>query len=238
MTDLSNIAAVMFDMDGTLVDSELMTEPVIRSFCNEAGLGDVDYRWSDFHGVTWKQVARRIASDHSPDANIADIARQLHRLWERMCNDSPPTPVPGAREAVMLAHARMPTAIVSSAYRESIDRMIWQMELKTYVTCRIGAEDYGQSKPAPDGFLHAARILGVAPQACLVFEDSLAGLRSARAAGMAVIAITHRSNALERASALADYAISDFTELRGGFFSEIARPAGSAGQEREDRGAK
>ena len=217
-------------MDGTLVDSELLTEPVIREFCKESGLGDVDYQWTDFHGVTWQQVARRIAGDHMPGANIAETARQLHSIWDRSCKESPPMPVPGAKEAVIAAHACMSTAIVSSAYRDSIDLTVRQMGLESYMTGRFGAEDYAKSKPAPDGFLHAADVLQVPPQQCLVFEDSLAGLRSAREAGMAVIAITHRSNVAAGAAGLADYAIRDFTHLEDGFFATISCATQSSGR--------
>ncbi|MDH3531811.1 MAG: HAD family phosphatase [Gammaproteobacteria bacterium] len=223
MADIGNIGAVLFDMDGTLVDSEPMTGPVIRAFCREHGIADADYQWTEFYGVTWQQVARRIATDHLQNADIIDMAAELHRIWLRMCKENPPVPVPGAIEAVRKAHARLPTAIVSSAYRESIDLTVDQLGLADYVTCRVGAEDYAKSKPAPDGFLHAAAALHTAPQSCLVFEDSRAGLQAARAARMKVIAITHRSNVAARASQLADRAIRDFTMLEDGFFDTIGR---------------
>ena len=223
MADIGNIGAVLFDMDGTLVDSEPMTGPVIRAFCLENGIADADYQWTEFYGVTWQHVARRIAADHLRNANIPDMAARLHGIWLNMCMESPPAPIPGAPEAVREAHARVPTAIVSSAYRESIDLTVQQLGLADCVTCRVGAEDYGKSKPAPDGFLHAAEVLQVAPESCLVFEDSLAGIESARAAGMKVIAITHRSNVAERAAQLADRAISDFAMLEDGFFDTIRR---------------
>lgn len=214
-------------MDGTLVDSEPLTEPVIRAFCDEAGLGTANYRWAEFHGVSWQQVARRIASDYLPNANIADMAWRLHELWAMMCAANPPVQVPGARDAVVAAHASMPTAIVSSAYRASIDTTIRQMGLEAHVSCRAGADDYANSKPAPDGFLHAAKILKVPPQSCLVFEDSLAGIQSAKAAQMKVIAITYRSNVAAQAPELADRAIGDFHSLENGFFEKIGQTGAS-----------
>lgn len=220
MAQIRNISAVMFDMDGTLVDSELMTEPVIRAFCREAGIPVPDFDWPEFYGVKWMQVAARLAVE-STSLDIRDSARRLHELWERMCEDSPPAPVPGAVETIEKASADMPTAIVSSAYRESIDATVRRMGISAWVTCRVGADDYGRSKPAPDGFLHAASLLQVRPETCLVFEDSLAGLQSARAAGMKVVAVTHRSNAGSRASELADLAIDDYTRLEADFFERI-----------------
>lgn len=218
----SNVSAVLFDMDGTLIDSEMLTERVIRKFCDERGVGDVDYRWTDFYGVTWHHVARRITADHLPDTDHADVAWRLHEIWESVCADNPPPPVPGARAAVVAAHACMPTAIVSSAFLDSIDRMIERLELQPFVTQRVGAEAYARTKPAPDGFLYAAELLGVAPESCLVFEDSIAGLQSAKAAGMTVIAIAHRGNAAAHAAGLADRTIDNFLDLDDDFFDRIS----------------
>ena len=218
MAQIRNISAVLFDMDGTLVDSELLTEPVIRAFCQESGMPVPEFDWTEFYGVKWTQVAERMHEHHRESGSVAGMARRLHELWEKMCAESPPVSVPGAREAIETAHALMPTAIVSSAFRESIDATVRRMEISEFVTRRFGADDYANSKPAPDGFLHAADVLEVAPQRCLVFEDSLAGLNAARAAGMKVIAVTHRSNVKSRASDLSDRAVRDYTELEIDFF--------------------
>ncbi len=219
--DISNISAVIFDMDGTLVDSELLTEPTIKSFCLQAGIGEVDFEFSKFYGASWEQIAQAITDACPQLADVPDKARQLHRLFERMCSESPPALVPGARIAIELAHACVPTAIVSSSYRESIVATIRRMDISSFITHYAGADDYARTKPAPDGYLQAASVLGVSPERCLVFEDSIVGIQSAKAAGMAVVAITHRSNDVVRASELADAAVKDFTELGNGYFNQI-----------------
>lgn len=226
MAHITDISAVLFDMDGTLIDSELLTERVIRKACGERGVIDVNYDWTRFHGVSWHEVASRITADHLPQADPVDLAWRLHEIWEHVCADDPPPPLPGAREAVVAAHTRMRTAIVSSAFRDSIDRVVRRLQLEAFVTCRVGAEQYARSKPAPDGFLHAAGILGVAPASCLVFEDSIAGLESARAAGMSVVAITQRRHDAVRAAALADLTIGNYHDLESDFFHRICRASG------------
>ena len=193
----------------------------MRAFCHECGVENAGYDWTEFHGVSWEDVATRIVADHGLAMKSADAARRLHELWEQWCIDSPPEPIPGARRAVIAAHARMATAIVSSSFRAAIDATIRQMDIAAFVAYRAGADDYARSKPAPDGFLHAAAALQIEPASCLVFEDSLAGLQSARAAGMAVIAVTHRSNVAAQAADLADRAITDFTCLEAGFFDAL-----------------
>lgn len=221
MPHIRNIAAVIFDMDGTLVDSELLTAPTISAFCREAGVDEVRFEFAEYQGVSWADIAQRIVDRHRQLTDVSEIARRLHELFHRACVEHPPTPVPGARDAVLAAHARMPTAIVSASFRASVDLTIRHMQLAGHVSYYAGAEDYARSKPAPDGFLRAAGALGVAPERCLVFEDSLAGIQSAKAAGMPVVAITHRGNVAERATGLADRAVNDFTALQDDFFDRI-----------------
>lgn len=223
MTQFSDITAVFFDMDGTLIDSELLNEPVIRRFCAERGIGVPDVDWSAFYGVTWTRIAARLLGSSAATQDSADAgARRLHELYTDACNKQPPPPVPGARDAVVAAHASMDTGIVSSSLREAIDDTVRRLQLVDHVNCTVGADDYRRSKPAPDGFLHAAMLLNVAPRDCLVFEDSLAGLQAARSAGMHVVAVMHRSNAAGQVGELADRAIDDFTELGDEFFERIA----------------
>lgn len=222
MTQFSDITAVFFDMDGTLIDSELLNEPVIRQFCAERGIGVPDVDWSEFYGVSWSRIAARLLGSSAPQDSADASARRLHALYTDACNKQPPPPLPGARDAVVAAHASMHTGIVSSSLREAIDDTVRRLNLVDHVKCRVGAEDYQRSKPEPDGFLHAATLLKVAPRNCLVFEDSAAGMQAARSAGMHVVAVMYRSNAAGQVGELADHAIGDFTELGDGFFERIA----------------
>jgi len=230
MISISKISAVIFDMDGTLVDSELLTGPTITAFCQEVGNAPVNFEVSEYYGVSWEGIAERIKDCYPQRIGVRSAARRLHEIFEKRCDETPPAMVPGARNAMIEAHARVPTAIVSSSYRESIDATIRRTDIASFVTHYVGADDYVQPKPAPDGFLGAAEILRVSPRHCLVFEDSLVGLQSAKAAGMPVIAITHRSNDTVRASELADRTVRDFTELEDGFFEHICSDAGPTGQ--------
>ena len=208
-------------MDGTLVDTELLNEPVIRSVCAALGIACPDFDWTRFHGVSWTDIAREVSDNVDAAPDVASLARQFHRRYEKMCAEKPPAPIPGACDAVIGAHAHLPTGIVSSSFGSAIDSMIEQLNLGRFVTCRVGADDYPNSKPAPDGFLYAADLLGVDPSRCLVFEDSVAGIRSARSAGMNVIAVTYRSNVPPDELGKADDAITDYTELDADFFGRV-----------------
>ena len=221
MANISNISAVIFDMDGTLVDSEMLTEPAIKAFCHEHGIDGADMDCSEFFGASWASIEQRIVERYPPLAGIPNIANRLHEIFHAILQDSPPSLINKSSESVIAAHALMPTAIISSSYRESIEETIRRMGIEEHVTYYAGADDYGEPKPAPDGFLKAAEVLQTAPQNCLVFEDSIAGIQAAKSAGMQVVAITHRSNDVRLATKLADLAVTDFSELDDDFFDVI-----------------
>lgn len=214
-----SIRAVLFDMDGTLIDSELNTEPAISGVCRELGIADPDLDYPSFYGRTWSSVVEAMAETDPAIAEIPDLALRFHRRFHGLCLSHPSPPIPGARETIAAFSLRVPVAIVSSAYRESIEVTIEQLDISAQVSCYVGAEDFERSKPAPDCFLHAAALLDVDPESCLVFEDSSAGLGAAIAAGMWAIAITHRSNDIARAREMGHRAIDDYTELEADFVS-------------------
>jgi len=99
------------------------------------------------------------------------------------------TVMPGAVAAVRRMGARWPLALVTGSSREEAGQALRVLGLEDAFPVLLAAEDYPRGKPAPDGFLAAARALGVAPGRCVVLEDSAAGIAAARAAGMTVIAV-------------------------------------------------
>lgn len=207
-------------MDGTLVDSELHTEPSIAAVLTEFGVALPELDYTRFYGRQWPTVVAELVAIAPALSAVDDLAWRLHRSFHELCRSQPPVEIPGARNAVARSHALVPTAIVSSAYRESIEATVRELDLDSFVTCIAGAEDYGASKPAPDGFLHAAAAVGVRPENCLVFEDSIAGIEAAKAAGMWAIAITHRSNDPGRIATLADMTIRNYRKLADDFLAQ------------------
>lgn len=224
MTAIRNIAATMFDMDGTLVDSETLTEPAIEMLCREMGVNDVGLDCTAFFGVAWLEIERALRARHPLLNGKTGIAERLHQIYHELLVDTPPPLIVKSRESVIAANRLMPTAIVSSSGRASIEETIRRMDIAASIDFYAGAEDYAESKPAPDGYLKAAEVLQVNPGECLVFEDSIAGLQAARNAGMQVVAITHRCNDVRTAREIADLAITDYAELDERFFERVGRP--------------
>ncbi len=221
MARINNVSAVIFDMDGTLVDSEIFTAQAVHTLCGELGITSVDIDCSAFDGVSWEIIGEAIMRHYPALLSKHGIPSRLHNIYQHLLINDPPAIVNRARETVIAAHALMPTAIVSSSLRESIEETIRRMEIAPYINFYAGAEDCNKAKPAPDGYLKAAEFLQTDVKKCLVFEDSVTGIQAARNAGMQVVAITNSSNSVDQLTELADMAIGDFSQLDDRFFERV-----------------
>lgn len=215
-------SAVIFDMDGTLIDSETLTEQAVHTLLTQHGVPNPTIDCTPFYGITWRAIAAEVVQAHPQVAEVCTAA-SLQALFHQIGQESPPPCIPHAREAVVAASAVMPTAIGTSGNRESVEELLTRMDIREVLTDYVCAEDYENSKPSPDCYLLAAQRLGVEPGECLVFEDSIPGLMAAKNAGMQIIAITHRTTNLQQATEIADLTIQDYTELAPGFFQSVAK---------------
>jgi HAD superfamily hydrolase (TIGR01509 family) len=181
-----SFAAVIFDCDGVLVDSEKLALEVELDVLAEMGLTfDRDDYVLRFMGLSTE--AFHVAMDEEARARlgrpVSAEVRGSGRLREVMRAHL--TEVPGAAEAV--AALQLPKAIASSASAQGLERKLRQTGLWDHFAPHIYSADHvTHAKPAPDLFLHAAAALGVAPADCLVLEDSVNGVVAAKAAGMTV----------------------------------------------------
>lgn len=216
---MSRIEAVLFDLDGTLLDSEVVCERAIEGLAREHGADTAELDLGRYHGVTWAALELDLARRFPALAPVLTAARMVER-FEAIAYADWPAPVPGAAAAVRGAAASVKVALVTSSDRRWAERALGELDVEICVGVRVCGEDVTRSKPDPQPFLMGARGLGVDPAACLVFEDSVAGLRAAKAAGMTTVAIT-RGRAVPDPAA--DYALADYTALPGGFFESLTR---------------
>ncbi len=180
--------AVVFDMDGILIETEPIWDEVRRGLAagenlpwpdeaTQAMMGMSTQEWSTYLvqtvglSGTPEQVAQRVI-----DGVAAEYATHLPVL-------------PGAVEAVARMAARGPVAIASSSPRRLIDLVTAQLGLTEYLTVTVSTEEVDRGKPWPDGYLRACSLLGVDPTRCVAVEDSTNGVRSAHAAGMTVVCV-------------------------------------------------
>jgi HAD superfamily hydrolase (TIGR01509 family) len=222
---ISNIQAVLFDLDGTLVNSESLSERALAELLPTWGVDTTGLDFVQFHGVTWKRIEARLIElfPHLRDRDVADtVADRFQELFKT----APPTLIEGAREAVVAASQQFPGAvtIVTGSDRRAVEHFLDRTSLHEHCSGYTSSEMYGSSKPDPECYLMAAERLRVSPDRCLVFEDSEPGLRAASSAGMPRVAITDGHPARQALAAqLADMAIADYRELPDGFFSSVAQ---------------
>ena len=182
------ITAVVFDLDGVLLDSEQLWDEVREDLTRERGGRWHDRAQADMMGMSSPEWSRYmhdvIGLTESPDEINAEVVRRLLARYRR----SLPL-VDGAVEAVERLSARWPLGLASSSNREVIDTVLDAADIADRFTATVSSEEVAHGKPAPDVYLEAARRLGADPTQCVAIEDSRNGIRSAHAAGMRVIAI-------------------------------------------------
>lgn len=182
------IDAVIFDMDGVLVDSEPTWGEVRRRFALDHG-----GRWPDgateaLQGMATPEWARYMHDELGVDLPADEVASQVIDLMADTYGEGPPL-LDGAVDAVARLAERWPLGLASSSPTRLITHVLDAAGLAGSFRVTLSTEEVGPGKPAPDVYLRVAERLGMAPQRCAAVEDSTNGLRSALAAGMRVIAV-------------------------------------------------
>jgi len=194
VTGPGSFEAVLFDLDGVLVDSEPWWNDVRIGF---ARAHDRPWTVDDHHAVMgansrgWALTMRERLDlpDMDPD-EIQDAI--VSGVVERYRTDPPPV-IPGATAAVRRIAHRLPVAIASSAHADVIAAAVDALGLRDVLGAIVSSDEVPHGKPAPDVYLVAASQLGVDPARCLVVEDSVNGVKAGKAAGMFVVLIPNAS---------------------------------------------
>ncbi|MDG5804374.1 HAD family hydrolase [Streptomyces ossamyceticus] len=190
-TTVLTARAFLLDMDGTLVNSDAAVERVWRRWAERNGLDGAEVM-RVVHGRQGYATMAVLLPDRPMEQNHADNARMLE---EETADVDGVVPIPGAPEFLAsLTAGGVPHALVTSANVPLSTARMTAAGL-TLPDVRVTAESVGASKPDPEGFLKGAAELGIAPEDCVVFEDSEAGIRAGRAAGMRVVGIGSRAAA-------------------------------------------
>ncbi len=190
------VDAVVFDFNGTLSDDEPVLYAVYAELFAEAGraLSERDYL-DQLAGHTEEEIVRRWLGRDDPELVAERIARYIARVDDGSTVDD------DVRSAVRYVAERLPVAIVSAAALEEIEAVVTAAALQSYLTAIVSADDVANGKPHPEPYLRAAETLGVSPDAMLVFEDTEAGVASAKAAGARVVGVVRTLGAERLAQA-------------------------------------
>jgi HAD superfamily hydrolase (TIGR01509 family) len=191
MKPLIPFQAVIFDMDGVIVDSEPLHERAFREVFEEIGYGGthgVDF--SAYYGASDAIVWRDFIARHQPAQSFEELLARKEQKFAALLQHEEPI-FAGLPELLENMAARYPLALASGSRHPTIDAVLALRRLRRHFRAVVSSEDVAHGKPAPDIFLRAAALLGAAPAGCCVIEDSAAGVEAGLAAGMTVIAITN-----------------------------------------------
>jgi HAD superfamily hydrolase (TIGR01509 family) len=185
------IEAVVFDLDGVLLDSEQLWDETREQLAKERGGRWHDRAQRDMMGMSSREWSRYMHETIGLPESPEDINREVVERLAAAYREQLPV-IPGAREAVERLAARWPLGLASSSNRELIDLALELLGVRRLFKATVSSEEVARGKPAPDVYLEAARRLGVDPAHTAAMEDSHNGILAAKAAGMRVIAIPNR----------------------------------------------
>jgi HAD superfamily hydrolase (TIGR01509 family) len=218
------IEAVIFDLDGVLIDSEQAWTSAREQLVRRRGgtwSADATREMMGMSSPEWSRYMRDVLGvEMEPDEIAAQVVQALEDRYRR---EGPPL-IAGASDALAALAARWPLGLASSANLHLIDLVLDLAGLRERFAVAVSAEEVPHGKPAPDVYLEAARRIGVPPARCAAVEDSTNGLRAAAAAGMLLVAVPNRQfPPSEQALALAHAVIDSLDQLRPGLLERIAR---------------
>ena len=199
---MRQVQAIIFDMDGVIVDSEERHQRAFLEVVREIGYGDRrDFRFADYIGrsdqVMWVDFVAR----HKPPQPLEELlARKRQRMVDIIRREQPL--FDGLPELLEKLAAQYALGLASGSERPVVEEVLAIKRLRRFFSAVVTDSDIKRGKPEPDIFLRAAELLKVAPQKCCVIEDSKPGVAASLAAGMQVIAITntHPSEELRHAT--------------------------------------
>jgi beta-phosphoglucomutase len=211
---MNKVKAVIFDMDGVLIDSEPFHVQNEKLMFRKLGLDISDEEHARYMGtatdVMWEQIIReRNLSLDVAETTAQTIQQEIPYFQSLEKID----PMPGLVNLLeKLQKSGIPMAVASSSDKTIIDIILEKSGLGKYFNYAVSSSKVGKSKPEPDVFLHAAKLLGVKPEECVVFEDSKNGIKAAKTAGMFCIAYSG-ANSGEQDQSNADLHIGSYSDL-------------------------
>lgn len=204
--------AVIFDMDGVIADTEPLHKVAFHELFRELGISPEGLEpWDRFVGHSDRHAMVELVGGMDLGLSIDELLERKAALFLKAVRQREPL-FPQIPRLVEQLAARYALAVASGSLRSAIQEILSFENLGRHFRHAVSVQDVARGKPAPDLFLRAAALLGAAPEACVVLEDSAPGVEAARAAGMRVIGITNTTTA-ERLAA-ADAVVGDYDRVR------------------------
>jgi HAD superfamily hydrolase (TIGR01509 family) len=189
MNSNHNVTAVIFDLDGLMIDSERHSYQILRDYAAEFGIAftEENYKW--LIGRDTKKSGIYLNEEVGIPVDPDEI---MNEHWDRLTDviAEKAHPLPGLYELIEALQARkLSLAVASNSRLPYVEHALDAIHLQDAFQCVFSGQELGKSKPEPDVYLHTAACLGVSPSGCLVLEDSHPGLEAGLAAGMRVVVV-------------------------------------------------
>ncbi|MBN9087528.1 MAG: HAD family phosphatase [Reyranella sp.] len=208
------VAAVVFDMDGVLFDTETLYEKSALGAAREVGIPMTSEFFRSTVGSPSPVVRAQVVAHYGPDVPVDKLWEISRRIFGEL-TETQEILKPGVRELLdLLDELGLPRAVATSSVRPTVERHLHKHGLADRFHGIAAQGDYEHHKPHPDPFLKAAELLGVAPQDCLAVEDSHHGVRSASSAGMMTVMVPDLLPATDEICALCLHVMPDLHEVR------------------------
>ena len=208
-------AAFLFDLDGTLVDTEaLWTEAIVEWLADRGAQTTVEEIAPVVFGHSWLDIQATLHERFPalPKTGAEEDANTLRPYSARRAVNPASQVIPGAVDFLRKVSRIAPCVIVSGSPHDDVVQAAELCGVENLLRFVLGAEDYGRGKPAPDGYLKAASLLEVDASECVVVEDSTAGVQAGRAAGMRVIGVDRNQRAPQDFAGC-EWLVHDLSEL-------------------------
>jgi HAD superfamily hydrolase (TIGR01509 family) len=212
------IKAVLFDFDGVIVQSEMLHRETFLELLAPYGISVSEERWyREFAGTGSRHIFEVLTRENGIKTDVGSLVEQRKKVYEARVRGGALKETPGVREFLLFLRKKgIRTAVVSGSHSSNVAAALSVFHLEGFFELVVSGDDLRQRKPSPAPYLHAAEVLGLKPDECLVVEDSPSGCASARAAGMRLVVV--RSPASKDLYGY-DAIIDDFSEFPLGMFS-------------------
>ena len=205
--------ALIFDMDGVLIDSEPLHERAKREALLEAGITVPESLFARYTGSSDKAMIYGVAAAHGlSEERSAEILERKYRIYESL--ECTLRPVPGAIDFVHWAKSRYRLALATSATSRNREATLKALQIESMFEVVVDSTSFSQPKPSPEVFQIALQRLDLAPAVCLVIEDAVNGIVAARAAGCFAAGLTTSFSEAHLREAGADIVVSSYSELK------------------------
>lgn len=216
MTSPYPFAAVLFDMDGVIVDNMPLHRRVWAEWAAAKGYPVEEAKLREFDGRRAVEIIPMIFGPGLSEAFTQVLSDEREQAYRQTVETVELTPVPGVHEYLAaLGALGVPRVLATSALMVNVELVLGRLGLADAFEAIVSAADVSRGKPDPEIYLTAAARAGAAPEACLVVEDALPGVKAAKAAGAKCLGLTTSEGLIALRQAGADYAAPDFSHLPG-----------------------